>query len=162
MSDYVDGMHSSSARNARAAQFSANATGWASSAKRGLQTAHIEVKKKLQKCRHASQRDIGWAVTPETKKREYAVTQLYPRLLYTFSDGVVFVMRNLRAFESTVLEILLELGSSSTNKSLNQPALHQAKLPRHHAKRYHEDLQQDGPNDILSHHVGLRQAEFHG
>jgi hypothetical protein len=43
---------------------------------------------------HSSQRDIAWATTPETRKREYAVTQLYPRLLYTFSDVVVFVLRN--------------------------------------------------------------------
>ncbi|KAI0555301.1 FabD/lysophospholipase-like protein [Xylaria curta] len=139
MSDYVDRMHSSSAGNARAAQLSANIADRASSANRRLQT----VKKKLQKCRHASQRDITWAITPETKKREYAVTQLYPRLLYTFSDVVVFVMRNPRqcppslgqdrgadadyiihrAFESTVLEKLLEWGSRSTDKSLNQPAL---------------------------------------
>ncbi|KAI1161870.1 FabD/lysophospholipase-like protein [Nemania serpens] len=123
ISDHVDGMHSSSARNARAAQRSANISSRSSSSNRGFQTAHNEVRKKLQKCRHASQRDIAWAVTPETKKREYAVTQLYPRLLYTFSDVVVFVMRNPRAFESTVLEKLLEWGSSSTDKSLNQPAL---------------------------------------
>ncbi|KAI0888236.1 uncharacterized protein GGS22DRAFT_95044 [Annulohypoxylon maeteangense] len=84
---------------------------------------HIETKKKMQKNRHSSQRDITWAVTPETKKREYAVTQLYPRLLYTFSDVVVFVLRNPRAFESTVLEKLLQWGSSSIDKSLNQPAL---------------------------------------
>lgn len=96
ISDHVDGMHSSSARNARAAQRSANISSRSSSSNRGFQTAHNEVRKKLQKCRHASQRDIAWAVTPETKKREYAVTQLYPRLLYTFSDVVVFVMRNPR------------------------------------------------------------------
>ncbi|KAI1452785.1 hypothetical protein F4805DRAFT_462423 [Annulohypoxylon moriforme] len=83
----------------------------------------IEAKRKMQKNRHSSQRDIAWAVTPETKKREYAVTQLYPRLLYTFSDVVVFVLRNPRAFESTVLEKLLQWGSSSIDKSLNQPAL---------------------------------------
>lgn len=52
--------------------------------------------KKVQKSRYSTQRDIVWAVTPETKKREYAVTQLYPRLLYTFSDVVVFVLRNPR------------------------------------------------------------------
>lgn len=46
--------------------------------------------------RHSTQRDIAWAVTPETKKREYAVKKLYPRLLYTFSDVVVFVLRNPR------------------------------------------------------------------
>lgn len=56
----------------------------------------IESKKKLKKSRHGSERDIVWAITPETKKREYAVTQLYPRLLYTFSDVVVFVLRNPR------------------------------------------------------------------
>ncbi|KAI2469690.1 hypothetical protein F4781DRAFT_431214 [Annulohypoxylon bovei var. microspora] len=86
-------------------------------------SVHIEPKRKIQKNRHSSRRDIVWAITPETKKREYAVTQLYPRLLYTFSDVVVFVLRNPRAFESTVLEKLLEWGSSSIDKSLNQPAL---------------------------------------
>ncbi|KAF6832216.1 hypothetical protein CPLU01_06315 [Colletotrichum plurivorum] len=80
-------------------------------------------RRKLHKSRHASQRDIVWAVTPETKKREYAVMRLYPRLLYTFSDVVVFVLRNPRAFESTVLDKLLEWGSASIDKSLNQPAL---------------------------------------
>ncbi|EXF82920.1 hypothetical protein CFIO01_01290 [Colletotrichum fioriniae PJ7] len=80
-------------------------------------------KRKFGKSRYASQRDLEWAVTPETKKREYAVTQLYPRLLYTFSDVVVFVLRNPRAFESTVLDKLLEWGSASIDKSLNQPAL---------------------------------------
>ncbi|KAI0124847.1 hypothetical protein BJ170DRAFT_478611 [Xylariales sp. AK1849] len=82
-----------------------------------------ESKKKLRKCRYGTERDIVWAITPETKKREYAVTQLYPRLLYTFSDVVVFVLRNPRAFESTVLEKLLEWGAASIDKSLNQPAL---------------------------------------
>ena len=47
-----------------------------------------------RKARHALPRDIAWANTPETEKREYAVTELYPRLLYTFSDVVVFVLRN--------------------------------------------------------------------
>lgn len=39
-------------------------------------------------------RDIAWANSPETRKRQYAVTELYPRLLYTFSDVIVFVLRN--------------------------------------------------------------------
>jgi hypothetical protein len=51
-------------------------------------------RKKLRKVAHSSQRDLAWAIDPETQKREYAVTQLYPRLLYTFSDVVVFVLRN--------------------------------------------------------------------
>ncbi|KAH8677541.1 hypothetical protein BX600DRAFT_430886 [Xylariales sp. PMI_506] len=70
-----------------------------------------------------SSRRITWAKTPNTKKREYAVSQLYPRILYTFSDVVVFVLRNARAFESTVLPKLLRWGAASIDKSLNQPVL---------------------------------------
>lgn len=44
----------------------------------------------------ASSSNIQWANSPETRKREFAVMQLYPRLLYTFSDVVVFVLRNTR------------------------------------------------------------------
>lgn len=44
----------------------------------------------------ASSSHIQWANSPETRKREYAVMELYPRLLYTFSDVVVFVLRNTR------------------------------------------------------------------
>jgi hypothetical protein len=39
-------------------------------------------------------RDITWANSPETQKRQYAVTELYPRVLYTFSDVIVFVLQN--------------------------------------------------------------------
>lgn len=40
-------------------------------------------------------RKLSWAVGDKEKsKREYAVTELYPKLLYTFSDVVVFVLRN--------------------------------------------------------------------
>jgi hypothetical protein len=78
---------------------------------------------KTGRAAHSSQRDLSWANTPETRKREYAVTQLYPRLLYTFSDVVVFVLRNSKTFESIVLEKLLDWASASIEKSLNQPAL---------------------------------------
>ena len=51
--------------------------------------------KKIQKKHHSVQMKLSWATGDEEKsKREYAVTQLYPRLLYTFSDVVVFVLRN--------------------------------------------------------------------
>lgn len=43
----------------------------------------------------ASSRHIKWVNSSETRQREYAVMELYPRLLYTFSD-VVFVLRNTR------------------------------------------------------------------
>ena len=40
-------------------------------------------------------RKIAWALgDKERSQREYAVTELYPRVLYTFSDVVVFVLRN--------------------------------------------------------------------
>ena len=44
---------------------------------------------------HSASRKLSWAVNDKEKsKREYAVTELYPRVLYTFSDVVVFVLRN--------------------------------------------------------------------
>ncbi|KAK8041498.1 hypothetical protein PG994_014505 [Apiospora phragmitis] len=73
-------------------------------------------------------RPLVWAKTPQTRKREFAVSQLYPRILYTFSDVVVFVLRNPRAFESTVLGRLLHWGAASIDKSLNQPVLPHAVL----------------------------------
>ncbi|KAF7502349.1 hypothetical protein GJ744_006003 [Endocarpon pusillum] len=58
--------------------------------------------------------------------REYAVRNVYPRLLYTFSDVIVFVLKNTRVFESVTLKLLLEWASSSMESSVNQPALPQA------------------------------------
>lgn len=49
-----------------------------------------------QKIHHTSEREITWADTNAKQSREFAVTHLYPRLLYTFSDVVVFVLKNPR------------------------------------------------------------------
>lgn len=68
-------------------------------------------------------RPIEWANTEEQRQREYTVTALYPRLLYTFSDCVVFVLRNPKTFQSAVLTKLLEWGAAALEKSINQPAL---------------------------------------
>ncbi|OTB11271.1 hypothetical protein K445DRAFT_359609 [Daldinia sp. EC12] len=73
--------------------------------------------------RHCLTRKILWADTPHTQKREFTVSQLYPRILYTFSDVVVFVLRNPRSFESVVLDKLIRWGAASIDKSLNQPVL---------------------------------------
>ncbi|KAI1170029.1 hypothetical protein F4777DRAFT_592252 [Nemania sp. FL0916] len=73
--------------------------------------------------RYAAPRKLEWASTPQFQKREYAVSQLYPRILYTFSDVVVFVLRNPRSFESTVLHRLIKWGAASIDKSINQPVL---------------------------------------
>ena len=40
--------------------------------------------------------EIRWAQTPHMQTREYAVTTLFPRILYTFSDVVVFVLREVK------------------------------------------------------------------
>ena len=44
----------------------------------------------------ARQRKLGFAIDDESRKREYTVRELYPRLLYTFSHVVVFVLANER------------------------------------------------------------------
>lgn len=50
---------------------------------------------KLSRKRNKVSRKISWALGDKEKsKREFAVTELYPKLLYTFSDVVVFVLRN--------------------------------------------------------------------
>lgn len=79
--------------------------------------------KKRRKLARGPPRNIAWANSPETRKRQYAVTELYPRLLYTFSDVIVFVLRNPKTFESAVLGKLLKWASTSVEKSLNQPTL---------------------------------------
>ncbi|EUC48828.1 hypothetical protein COCMIDRAFT_2285 [Bipolaris oryzae ATCC 44560] len=81
---------------------------------------------KLQKISRGLNRtrlEIKWANSPEKTKRQYAVTEFYPRLLYTFSDVVVFVLRNAKTFESTVLTLLIKWARSSIEKSVNQPIL---------------------------------------
>lgn len=66
-------------------------------------------------------RPIEWANSEETCKREYVVGTLYPRLLYTFSDCVVFVLRNPKTFASAVLTKLVAWGSAALERSVNQP-----------------------------------------
>ena len=68
--------------------------------RKGYKSAKIgrigSFEKKMQKMHHTSEREILWADTTEKRSREFAVTHLYPRLLYTFSDVVVFVLKNAR------------------------------------------------------------------
>lgn len=53
---------------------------------------HRHVQSKLA----TSEREITWATTNTRRTRSFAVSQMYPRLLYTFSDIVVFVLKNPR------------------------------------------------------------------
>lgn len=48
------------------------------------------------RAQYSSEREVLWADTPARRTRQFAVTHLYPRLLYTFSDTIVFVLKNPR------------------------------------------------------------------
>ncbi|KAI4204204.1 MAG: hypothetical protein LQ350_001395 [Teloschistes chrysophthalmus] len=78
--------------------------------------------KRMQRIPNTSERSLTWADTNEKRGREFAVTNLYPRLLYTFSDVVVFVLKNPRVIES-VLEKLITWAAAALEKSSNQPVL---------------------------------------
>jgi len=45
---------------------------------------------------YASERELTWADSNRAKSREFAVINLYPQLLYTFSDIIVFVLKIFR------------------------------------------------------------------
>ena len=51
-------------------------------------------------------RKIEWKGPGVKKTREFAVTELYPRVMYTFSDVVVFVLQNQRYVIPTYLNRL--------------------------------------------------------
>jgi energy-coupling factor transporter ATP-binding protein EcfA2 len=55
-----------------------------------------QVTQPSSRTQYSSERDILWADTPSRRSRQFAVTHLYPRLLYTFSDTIVFVLKNPR------------------------------------------------------------------
>ncbi|ORY63334.1 acyl transferase/acyl hydrolase/lysophospholipase [Pseudomassariella vexata] len=68
------------------------------------------------------ERELEWASGPRARSREFAVTNLYPRLLYTFSDVIVFVLRNPRVIEH-VFERLVQWAAAAIETSSNQPVL---------------------------------------
>lgn len=76
----------------------------------------------IRKQHHTSEREILWATTAETTSREYHVRHLYPRLLFTFSDVIVFVMKNPRTIEN-VIEQLIDWAAAALETSSNQPVL---------------------------------------
>ena len=70
----------------------------------------------------ARQRELLWVNEADTRSREFAVTNLYPRLLYTFSDVIVFVLKEHRTVEK-VLEKLVSWAAAALETSSNQPVL---------------------------------------
>ncbi|KAF2158446.1 hypothetical protein M409DRAFT_31046 [Zasmidium cellare ATCC 36951] len=67
--------------------------------------------------------DIRWTDTGKYQGREGVVASLFPRILYTFSSCVVFVLRNPKTFQSAVLTKLLDWGAAALERSVNQPTL---------------------------------------
>jgi energy-coupling factor transporter ATP-binding protein EcfA2 len=66
--------------------------------------------KKRRRLSLGQQRPIAWADSPTKQKRQYGVTELYPRLLYTFSDVVVFVLQNpkyVHSFHTSLATLLI-------------------------------------------------------
>ncbi|KAL9041478.1 MAG: hypothetical protein Q9214_004097 [Letrouitia sp. 1 TL-2023] len=86
-------------------------------------TGQSQTQRWLQVFRSSPRELLYAAHNSEAQNREWAVHKLYPRLLYTFSDVVVFVLQNPRVFESKALRLLLEWASTSLESSLNQPSL---------------------------------------
>ncbi|ORX97103.1 hypothetical protein BCR34DRAFT_524516 [Clohesyomyces aquaticus] len=74
------------------------------------------------KTRYTSERELMWADSPFRRSRDFVVSSLYPRLLYTFSDVIIFVLRNPRVIES-VFEQLIDWAAVALETSSNQPAL---------------------------------------
>ena len=67
----------------------------------GRSTQNESFEENLRDINHGSDREITWATTNVKRSRQYAVKHLYPRLLYTFSDVVVYVLKNPRYASSS-------------------------------------------------------------
>ncbi|KAM7212335.1 hypothetical protein V8F06_012271 [Rhypophila decipiens] len=89
----------------------------------GRNTKNRLTKTKIWRFSREVSRPIAWMDAPEREKREFAVTHFYPRILYTFSDTIVFVLREARTFESAVVTRLVDWASEVLNASTNQPRL---------------------------------------
>ncbi|KIW04786.1 uncharacterized protein PV09_03974 [Verruconis gallopava] len=72
---------------------------------------------------YVSSRELVWATEDASRRtRSFAVANLYPRLLFSFSDTVVFVLKNPRVIEG-VFERLIEWASAALEAASNQPVL---------------------------------------
>lgn len=67
-------------------------------------------------------RPLDWANADEKRSRSYAVKHLYPRILYTFSDVVVFVLRDSKSVHPN---------PTRQFPALANPLLEPSKLPRY-------------------------------
>ncbi|KAL9097592.1 MAG: hypothetical protein Q9165_000488 [Trypethelium subeluteriae] len=111
-----------------------------------------------------SERDLSWADEPKTRSRNFAVENLYPRLLYTFSDVIVYVLKeprsvsfDMRCFSTIVnvtdsviehvFERLIRWAAAALEKSSNQPILPHAIIVLNASENpFHPDLWNPGTN----------------
>jgi energy-coupling factor transporter ATP-binding protein EcfA2 len=63
---------------------------------RAKQKESLSTENYVRSARVASERELAWADSPRKQSRDFVVANLYPRLLYTFSDVIVFVLKNPR------------------------------------------------------------------
>ncbi|KAI0490190.1 hypothetical protein F4859DRAFT_183291 [Xylaria cf. heliscus] len=80
---------------------------------------------KLRRFLPGTRRALAWARrdAPDherTSKRQYAVSEMYPRIFYAFSDVIVFVLNNPKTMED-VVEKLLAWADANHSKSINLP-----------------------------------------
>ncbi|KAF8243740.1 hypothetical protein K440DRAFT_663912 [Wilcoxina mikolae CBS 423.85] len=64
---------------------------------------------------------IKWAIGAQ-RSRGWMVQSFYPRILFTFSDVVVYVSKNFRTIE-TIISQMLQWAETVLQKSVNQPML---------------------------------------
>jgi hypothetical protein len=70
------------------------------------------------RARYSSERVLAWTYSPTQRTRDFAVSNLYPRLLFTFSDVIVFVLRNPRYFLHPYLLDIFTYYAGSSRASL--------------------------------------------
>ncbi|KAA8903651.1 hypothetical protein FN846DRAFT_779968 [Sphaerosporella brunnea] len=93
--------------------------------------------------------NISWA-QPKQRSRQFMVEEFYPRVLFTFSDVVCYVERNMRIIE-TVFVRLIKWADGVMHKSVNQPMLPFAIIVNNGVKKEvsDEDWWSDGLGDVL-------------
>ncbi|KAL7957432.1 acyl transferase/acyl hydrolase/lysophospholipase [Trichoderma compactum] len=84
------------------------------------QEATEDIAKVWNTIRDKLSKTISWANDPKKRSREFAVKHLFPRILYTFSDVIVFTFREIKTFESEVFQLLINWAATSIDRSLYQ------------------------------------------
>jgi hypothetical protein len=83
----------------------------------------VRVRSSVDRPLYVSSRELVWASEDASRRtRNFAVANLYPRLLFSFSDTIVFVLKNPRVIEG-VFEKLIEWASAALESASNQPVL---------------------------------------